>query len=490
MNSWRKRLGDQSYSVKGIALGCVLILLVGGTFSAGMALVPLAGEEHRKEPDVISDIYTRFLFMEYGDLWAYTGIEDEMPAGLESLFIGPEESWLSELATRSGSGDAEPGIRFALGLWKRMHRETAEALSLFHRENNHHPHPLVRRIELETALRHGDPAVLEALLQNPAYAQELDADFRMDMAVESGNWLNALPYYVRSQMALLRPIPLLISALAGGIWSLLILSLLPKRLTIGFGFAALAALFLGVASTWPTVISGIWMDRTFGLEEGSDFLSTLVYMVVSVGVREEVLKLLLFSPLLVLTVRPGKDAEALLLGAFVGLGFAVEENIGYVMGAPGGVGVSRFVSANMMHFMLTGATSLALTRAVRDPRGWGLEALQVLVLAIGLHGIYNALLSQPVPGLGDMSYFHGAALVGCAALFFREIPSLPRVQGTLFSRTALFCWGLCLLFCLELTVATTLYGFRDALGLTGQAALASVFTGYIFLHFIREPLHA
>lgn len=211
-------------------------------------------------------------------------------------------------------------------------------------------------------------------------------------------------------------------------------------------------------------------------------------MLVSVGLREEVCKVLLFAPLLVYTVKPGRDLEALLLGGFVGLGFAIEENISYLSGFSGGVAISRFVSANMLHFFLTGVTALALTRAVRDPEKWLVDSLQLLVFAIGLHGIYNALLSHPVPGLGDVSTFAWAALTGCAALFFRELETLAPPRGRKMTRTGVLCWGFCGLVCLELAWASTHLDFSDALNQVGQAALAGVFTCYIFVHYMREGI--
>ncbi|MGA0369083.1 MAG: hypothetical protein ACO3N7_06500, partial [Kiritimatiellia bacterium] len=104
------------------------------------------------------------------------------------------------------------------------------------------------------------------------------------------------------------------------------------------------------------------------------------------------------------------------------------------------------------------------------------------------HGLYNTLLSFPVPGLGDLSYFSGTALAGCAWLFFREVHELSTGRGLRISRTALFCWGFCFLFNLELLTAVAWYPFSEALYLCGQAALSAVFIGYIFVHQIREPL--
>ncbi|MDA3874082.1 MAG: PrsW family glutamic-type intramembrane protease [Kiritimatiellae bacterium] len=274
----------------------------------------------------------------------------------------------------------------------------------------------------------------------------------------------------------------------------LLLSLFPGRVHVQDWVIAVGAILLGWISTIPTLVSMNWLDTRFDLSEGNDFLSAFMYHLVSVGFREEQCKLLLFTPLLILVLRKNpdhtnRDLESLILGALVGLGFAIEENITYyIRHVHTGVAVSRFVSANLLHLTLTGITALALTRALREPRTWWIDSLQTLFYAISLHAIYNALLSQPVPGFGDMSYFSGAALAGCAYLFFREVHTLSPLPKSGLSRTALFCWGFCLLCLLELLLATLTLPFDLALYIIGQSALAGVFTGYIFVHQVREDL--
>lgn len=284
---------------------------------------------------------------------------------------------------------------------------------------------------------------------------------------------------------------LCLTLFAGVIWTGLLLSLFPKRVPWRVWIIALGALVLGWMSTVPTLASMRWLDARFDLHEGQDFLSAFRYHLFSVGLREELCKLLLFTPMLILVLRKNRDLEALILGGLVGLGFAIEENITYyILYQHSGVAVSRFVSANLLHFTLTGVTALALTRVLRDPKTWWLDSLQTLMYAVALHGIYNALLSQPVPGFGEMSYFSGAALAGCAYLFFREAHTLSPLPQKGISRTALFCWGFCLLCLLELLLATLTLPFDHALYSIGQSALAGVFTGYIFVHQVREPLAA
>ena len=327
------------------------------------------------------------------------------------------------------------------------------------------------------------------LRKNPAYQEELQGVHLFHMGVITQDWGMIFRWFWLAQYENLLGGVLFLVLVAGAIWTVLILSLFPRPFLKPYILLIPCAITLGWISTWPTIWSSIWMENRFDIQEGNDFVSSLLFYLVSVGFREELCKLLLFTPFLFRVLKNGRDLEALIFGALVGLGFAIEENMSYFSNYQGsGVAVSRFVSANLLHLSLTGVTALALTRAVRDPGRWMADAITTLAMCIGLHGLYNTLLSQPVPGLGELSYFAGAVLAGCSFLFFREIEGLTTLRGLKISRSALFCWGFCLLFNLELLSASVMLPFDSALFLTGNAALSAVLTAYIFLHQIREPL--
>lgn len=381
-----------------------------------------------------------------------------------------------------------PGVSFGLGLHMLRMGRVGEALELLDRENQLHPDPFVRRVLLLTVLESENPAFVERWFSHPDYETEARGSFRFDLGRRRGDWGMMLRNFWLMEAQRIRLDALLMTLIAGLVWSAMLLGLYsgPNRRTL-LCLAPLAFI-LGWISTWPTIFSGIWLDTRFNLSEGDTFLVGLAYFLVSVGLREEVLKLLLYTPFLIWTLRNWRDGEALILGALVGLGFAIEENLGYFDPVSSGVMVSRFISANILHFTLTGATALALTRAVRDPGKWGMDSVQTLGMAIGLHAIYNTLLTHPIPGLGDMSYFHGTALVGCCYLFFRESVTLFPVRNRTLTLSAVFCWGFCLLFSFELIHASAHFPFWMALSVTGGSAIASVLSGYVFLHLLREPL--
>lgn len=493
MHPLLRSLQDLSFSRKGIIVSCTALVLMGLT-AAGLTslviplLTPDTGEEEEDRIEILYQTHQRLRFSETAFLPQLEGYPIPDIPGVSGLSFSPEEE-LAELNRFAETRPEVQGAKFWLGMERMFEGRPEEAIPLFHAENAAFPHPLVRRFEYRAALRAQDRETLFALKADPAYAEEFDPVYLFHLGVITDDWGLILSWFWSAQYSDMTPATLALVTVAGLIWTALMVSLFPRPLHRIYGLLIPIAVLLGMISTWPTVLSGIWLDGRFHLNEGSEFMESLIYFIVSVGLREELCKLLLFTPFLLRVAKPGRDLEALVFGALVGLGFAIEENLSYVSEFEGtGVAVSRFVSANFLHLTLTGVNALALTRAVRQPGSWMADAVQTLGITIGLHGIYNTLLSQPLPGFGDLSYFSGAALIGCGFIFFREIPSLSSAHGLRVSRTALFCWGFSLLFCLEIMVSILFLPFNQALFLTGNVALSAVLIGYIFLHQIQEPL--
>ncbi len=484
MRSLTRTLQDISYSKIALIKSYGILLLLGmasaGIVSTFLSMLP---RPVPSEPDTFENIFFRFYELRT------PGQDPEFLPTETGYFQGNEEEWMPRLLEEVNHESPPTGARFALGLWLMDDGKPSEAINLFHQENLDSPHALIRQSELEATLRARDVNHLYSLRENPAYDGELRGVHFFHMGVLTQDWGMIFRWFWLAQYENIFAGTLFMVLVAGAIWTALILSLFPRPLLRAYIFLVPLALALGWISTWPTIWSSIWMENRFNIEEGHNFFSALLYYLVSVGFREEICKLLLFTPLLFRVSKNGRDLEALLFGAMVGLGFAIEENINYFTNYQGtGVAVSRFVSANLLHLSLTGVTSLALTRAVRDPNRWLADAVTTLAMCIGIHGLYNTLLSQPVPGLGEISFFSGTLLAACSFLFFRETGSLSSIHGLRISRTALFCWGFCLLFNLELMSASVLLPFDNALFLTGNAALSATLTAYIFLHQINEPL--
>ena len=488
MKHWWNQLEGLSHTTQGIAKVGGMILLLGASLIGLFSLIPSVSDSRNPYEDTITLVMGHYYLYQFpADMLLEP--PPPLPSEINWIFQGEQEEWLPRLTEETKGEAPKEGLCFARALWHWHDEEFDEAIGLLRRENALYPNEQVRELALTVAMTSGDSDLMNLVTSDSALAQEVSHWFEYSRGVEEQNWDLILKHFIPTQFEDIPLFPLFLTLVAGGIWAVLIFSFTVNRPSLSLILLGLVALVLGALSTWPTILTLLWTEFEFGWTEGTDFFSTLFYMIASVGLREEVLKMLFYAPLLVYTGKEGRDLEALLLGALVGLGFAIEENLSFFARHGASTAVSRFVSANMLHFYLTGITSLALTRAVRNPAKWAMDSFQVLVFAILLHGIYNTLGSQPLPIVGDLSTFAWATLFGCAALFFRELEHLAPPRGTRgITRTAILTWGFCGLVCLELAWAASELPFDQALNLIGQSALAAVFTGYIFVHYIREPI--
>lgn len=499
----QKFLSGLSYSRSGLYRSCAVILLAGvaaaglSSWWVGEDRASWAGDTASVPRDPRERLYEHWFW--------------ELESLLSGLEVLPEEDADAFLAfgRRVLAGDAAAAERLqerVRGLWppgegwlfllalhhmQRGDYESAAAAAFD--ENNLYPHRVARNLTVDALFRAGRFQEIADLSLEPEFEELLRGGRMVRVAFRLGDYRSMFQHLLIAEYEGLRISLLILALLTGGIWAVILLHAYPRGEFKRVRNRVPVALALGWMSTWPTVMALIWMEERLGLSEPSpnDFVGSLLFHLLSVGLREELFKLLFFSPLL-LTLRRsrrGGDMDALILGAMTGLGFAIEENLGYFSGAwAGGISASRFVSATLLHATLTGTAALALHRAVRHPGKWLSDSVTLLAMVIGLHGIYNTLLAAPVPGLGDMSYFYGAALAGAAHLFFREIRLQGGNQIRTFSMTGLFFWGYCVLICLEMAFSTFYYPFLEAVSVVGQTALAGVITAFVFLNAVQEPL--
>ncbi|GEM_PF-4309399 len=467
-------------SRKGIARGCMLILALGTLWAfLGSSLLPRRGATAEQELDALESC-AQFLQMH-----ASFGIERSLKVLAEAF---PEDlpDTLEQLEFNIQHMSPSVLELFCSVELQMYSLPIPELRSRNLRAQDMLEHARLRKQERELALMAEDWVYLEGLRADPLHAEEMKGLFDFQLALDRRQPWRVITSYVAMEYINLDPALLFLAICAGLIWWSLLLCFLPQRPRWGFLLLSICGIVLGAASTLPTILSGMWMEGWLPVDKMGEFLDALLYHTLSVGFREELCKLIFFIPLLPL-IWKRSSLEVLVLAASVGLGFALEENLNYYRrSGVDGIVVGRFVSANVLHYCLTGVTGLALWRALKQPSGWAGDSFVVLLMCIGVHGIYNALLSAPVPGFGDMSDFSGTALIGAAFLFFRELEG--NQSWSPITRSALFCWGVSLLFSLELMLASLSLGFQDAVEQCGNNAVASVFTAGIFLYLVRDPL--
>ncbi len=93
----------------------------------------------------------------------------------------------------------------------------------------------------------------------------------------------------------------------------------------------------------------------------------------------------------------GTRLDVLVCGALVGLGFAAEENLGYLHQGDLSTAMARFLTANFFHMSMTAILAGALdsaTNARSSNDDGSLQFSQALLTVAAMHGIYDFCLSE------------------------------------------------------------------------------------------------
>lgn len=464
MSPLARLLHETTHSRGGIWKTCAALLLLG--LASAWAADALIGSASRRPPPVHDSEQSPFA-------------PETAPPPLP-----PEQ--LLELADTS---DPAPDLWFWIGQGYFARGDYAAAADAFARANEEEPSNKRKYFLLESLARGRLTDRMDELARDPGFLPLMRGGYLVREGFRRRDFPMVLRNFWIAEYTARSPVALFTGAFTALIWGAVFLHLLPAGRVRPLLPLVAPAFFLGWASTWCALLTRLWIETGTPLGEGSDFLGTLAYHLIMAGLNEEAWKLLWFAPLLLWLLRRGDDLDTLLLGAFVGLGFATRENLTYFQYMFAGAGgVSRFATATFLHCLLTGVCALALSRVVRQPARWAQDSLLVFCAAVGLHGVYNALLSAPIPGFGDMSYFAGTALAFAAHLYFRELNARLSPGRRVISVTALFFWGYCMLFNLELILAATFWGLRDGITLVGGTALSALIFVFVFLHHIQEPI--
>lgn len=278
-----------------------------------------------------------------------------------------------------------------------------------------------------------------------------------------------------------------LSVLAGVCWLVFLLqSLRISGIADWRLWAAFLAIALGVLSIWPTGFLILWQEEVWRMQESAEALPGIRYFILGVGLREEFAKALGLLPLLAVIVSKRDELAALLLSGCVGLGFAIEENVGYIGGSMGTDTLGRFLVASPLHITLTGLIGLAVYRACRDPQTWGLEALVTFLLLVIAHGIYDALVILPA----FQEYSFGATIVFALVVyrFFHELRSQRPSGGDIVSLTATFLCSVSLLAAATFIYVSALVGTGTATDVLFANGLSLALMVYLFLREMPESM--
>ncbi|MDZ4405766.1 PrsW family glutamic-type intramembrane protease [Prosthecobacter sp.] len=233
----------------------------------------------------------------------------------------------------------------------------------------------------------------------------------------------------------------------------------------------IAALMAGVCSVWPTLTILAYQEFVQGMTANAPFPHDLIYYLVGVGLREEGCKLLLFALFLPWLLWRRQPGLALLTGAFVGLGFSLEENIGYYQDYGGTIAWTRFLSANFLHISLTGICAHSLYHMLRTRFARAGEFITTFLLAVAAHGGYDFLATG---SLDDNGWLSIVVLVVSAARFIDLLAAETRPVRLTIAPRAVFTFGSATLIAISFILGAWTTRSMEGVATAGQECLSMV----------------
>jgi protease PrsW len=399
------------------------------------------------------------------------------------------------------AADAEPPMPYAneaLGHEARSTGHLDEAAERLLREGTYFHE---RAADAQGALEHwADEEAwdrIDQALADPRVASIAPPWLELRSSIRTHDWrgaARAFPRCLRPPVTIGSAVLAAISALAWGAFCARLGSVsMRPRIRIPLYLVAFA---LGVASVSLTLVFVALEEVFLKMSETGDPLRDFLFFTFGVGLREEVSKLVFFAPLLVFLRKKGTRLDVIVCGALVGLGFAAEENLGYLSEGDLSTAMARFLTANFFHMSMTAILAGALDDMVRAdavPSGWSrrgnyeseegsLKFSRALLTVAAMHGIYDFCLSERA--FGNLSYFSMIVFVILTRRFL-ELVSVARAKERAANPRVLetFAIGMAVVIGTSFVYASALVGPGPA-----AAALVEGLLGLaiIILIFVRE----
>ena len=381
-------------------------------------------------------------------------------------------------------------LRFAnelIGDYHLLKKNLPKAAAYYRRESVFPDAAEARQKLIAVALQQHDKATLRELSLNPVFAHEFKPEHQLFFAAQERRWGDLVTPLRQIEARMLKPIPTTLAALAGLAWLLVALqSLQPPGLLCFRTLAPLFAVVAGMLSTFPTLLSSLWMEEVLHLQQSTDLADSFLYFMGSVAPREEFIKLAFALPFLVIALVRKSRLEALMLSGSVGLGFAVWENIQYFADYGSTAAFPRFLTANFFHLALTGLNGLALYDFIRSPRSGFLPLIGTILGTIVAHGGYDFMAS--VPGIPILPIGSGIAFMLCSLFFFRKLRELRDPATDQFCIAGTFVIGISILAGTIIALASREIGFAQALASFGIMGFITIMVGYMFYWQLGEGL--
>jgi protease PrsW len=332
-----------------------------------------------------------------------------------------------------------------------------------------------------------DYATLGGLAGDPRFKTAFSPWIHAEIAVTDQNWLGAVKWIFLSQLDRIEPGSFILATIAMVIWAVILMQLCQFwRFDNWTPILCITGIALGALSTTPTLLWILLEDHFLPISEGAELFHSIVYYIATVGLREEVCKLLLFLPLVPVLVKRGNELEFLLVASCVGLGFAYEENFGYLSSSMGTGSIARFLTANFLHISLTGMCGLFFCRMWKTQGYSYNDFLFIFGIAIIAHGLYDALLTHPP--MNDQGFTAMILYIVFSKYYFKESHGLRVTASTIVSISATMAFGISLLIASLIVYLSALLSLPQAIQLAFGGFLGTAIILFMFFREFNETL--
>jgi len=192
--------------------------------------------------------------------------------------------------------------------------------------------------------------------------------------------------------------PLMLALIAFVVWYVLLVhSASPEK---GRYIRYLLPAFAGVGSVWLLH----WWHHTLNYpgdpEKQQTMAQEALHWILYVGIPEELAKLVLFLPFIPWLLYKRSGVKAALTAGCVGLGFALNENLGYLQDGGFDVAIVRLLTANFMHISLSGILGWYTWDLFRSRFHHVTEFITAFIGVSVAHGLYDFAVGARSAELG------------------------------------------------------------------------------------------
>lgn|GEM_PF-3998523 len=332
----------------------------------------------------------------------------------------------------------------------------------------------------QVAVTYGDHAAIREVLADPQLRGLLSYVERKDLAVQVRDYGELFLSSMLYQVELFRLDLFLLSLLACAVWFAILHQLGPGWKDWPL---ALGAVLLGVASAFLTLYVVFVQEDIRGFTTRGEFGNDLLVCVAGIGLREESIKLLCFLPLLPVLLRRGGRIEALILGACVGLGFALQENPLY-LAMSSGIAWGRFLTATFLHMAATGIAAHAIYLLASSPkRNWENALIDILSVIV-VHGLYDALLV--IDELADYAILSILFIAYLAHRFFGLIQETRIERIRPLSPLAIFVLGSAVVLAVALNYSLWSVPMQRGISGFGMEVVPMLPAAFLFINYFKN----